>query len=156
MKKAIASLLVLVSACGGAVGAGSDLADLPPITGAELDEQLRAGGRPAVVNVWASWCLPCRSEAPLLTAAHERFGGAVDFIGIDVQDNQSDAKDFIAEFGLDFKHFFDRNRSVPQFYGGIGVPITFFFDSGGELVSTHLGVIDDRGLALGIDEIVNR
>jgi hypothetical protein len=92
----------------------------------------------------------------LLTAAHETYGDQIDFIGVDVQDNQADAKNFIAEFELDFTHYFDRDRSVPEFYGGFGTPITFFFDGTGTLVDTHLGVIDERALALGIDEIVDR
>lgn len=156
MKKYLVALMLFTVACGTAAGAGADLPDLPPITGAELDELLRDSGRPSVVNVWASWCPPCRSEAPLLREAHDQFGGSVDFIGVDVQDNQSDAKDFLAEFGIEFEQFFDRPRSVPNFYAAIGTPITFFFDSDGELIRTHLGVIDDRSLALGVDEIINR
>lgn len=117
---------------------------------------LQRSGNPSVVNVWASWCGPCRAEAPLLTAALAEYGDRVDFIGIDVQDSQADAKNFIASFELDFTHYFDRDRSVPEFYGGFGTPMTFFFDRTGTLVDTHLGVIDERSLALGIDEIVSR
>lgn len=156
MKRHVLVLAVALSACGSSALVGQDLADLPPITGQGLDVALQRSGNPAVVNVWASWCGPCRAEAPLLTAAHGEYGDRVDFIGIDVQDNQADAKNFIEEFGLDFTHYFDRDRSVPEFYGGFGTPMTFFFDSAGTLVDTHLGVIDERALALGIDEIVNR
>jgi hypothetical protein len=78
----------------------------------------------------------------------------VEFIGVDVQDNQADAKAFIAEFGLHFEHVFDRNRSIPNRLAGIGTPITFFFAPGGKLVDTHNGIIDERGLALGIDELL--
>lgn len=156
MRRLFPIILLALSACAPAELAGQDLADLPPITGEELAATLAESDKPAVVNVWASWCGPCRSEAPLLTAAHAAYGDEIDFIGVDVQDNQADAKNFIAEFGLDFTHYFDRDRSVPDFYGGFGTPITFFFDSTGALVDTHLGVIDERALALGIDEIVNR
>ncbi|MGF1617429.1 MAG: TlpA family protein disulfide reductase [Acidimicrobiia bacterium] len=156
MRRLFPIILLALSACASAELAGQDLADLPPITGEELAATLAESDKPSVVNVWASWCGPCRSEAPLLTAAHAAYGDEIDFIGVDVQDNQADAKNFIAEFGLDFTHYFDRDRSVPDFYGGFGTPITFFFDSTGALVDTHLGVIDERALALGIDEIVNR
>lgn len=131
-------------------------ADLPTVTAASFSVRLSQLERPAVVNVWASWCLPCRSEAPLLDQAYSRYGDRVEFIGIDVQDNQADAKKFLDEFGLPFDHFFDRNREIPNAYGGIGTPITFFFAPGGELVHTHNGVIDDRTLALGIDELLSR
>lgn len=150
------ALALAAVACGDNTGSSSEMPDLPPISGEELEQLLTDSDRPAVVNVWASWCHPCRSEAPLLSAAHERFGDQVSFIGIDVQDNQSDAKDFISQFGLDFEHYFDRDRSVPNFYAGIGTPITFFFDDEGRLMDTHLGVIDERALALGIDELLNQ
>jgi len=156
MRRSVIVVLLVLSACGSGQLAGQDLPDLPPITGEELAITLAESGRPAVVNIWASWCNPCRSEAPLLTAAHDAYGDQIDFIGVDVQDNQADAKNFISEFGLDFTHYFDRDRSVPEFYGGFGTPITFFFDGTGTLVDTHLGVIDERALALGIDEIVDR
>lgn len=156
MRRSVIVVLLVLSACGSGQLAGQDLPDLPPITGEELAITLAESDKPAVVNIWASWCNPCRSEAPLLTAAHDAYGDQIDFIGVDVQDNQADAKNFIAEFGLDFTHYFDRDRSVPEFYGGFGTPITFFFDSTGTLVDTHLGVIDERALALGIDEIASR
>jgi cytochrome c biogenesis protein CcmG/thiol:disulfide interchange protein DsbE len=110
--------------------------------------------RPAVVNVWASWCIPCRSEAPLLDRAFRTYGADIEFIGVAVADNQPDAKAFLSEFGLGFDHFFDRDRSMPSLFGGIGTPITFFFGPGGELISTHNGVMDDRTLALNIDELL--
>jgi cytochrome c biogenesis protein CcmG/thiol:disulfide interchange protein DsbE len=156
MRRSVIVVLLVLSACGSGQLAGQDLPDLPPITGEELAIILAESDKPAVVNIWASWCNPCRSEAPLLTAAHDAYGDQIDFIGVDVQDNQADAKNFIAEFELDFTHYFDRDRSVPELYGGFGTPITFFFDGTGTLVDTHLGVIDERALALGIDEIVDR
>lgn len=155
--KAVVIALVLV-ACGGTSGVDDSVAaraDLPVTNASEFEAHLATIDRPTVVNVWASWCLPCRSEAPLLDEAFEQFGDEVEFIGVDVQDNQEDAKAFLAEFGLDFDHFFDRNREVANFYGGIGTPITFFFRPNGELVKTHNGVVDERTLALNIDEILS-
>lgn len=105
------------------------------------------------MNVWASWCGPCRSEAPLLKQAHAEHGDQIEFIGVDVEDSQAGAKEFLAEFGLEFDHFFDRDRSVPNFYGGFGVPITMFFAPHGEMVHIHNGVIDERTLAINIDEL---
>lgn len=156
LKKAVIVAL-LVAACGGATdGTGEAVSrpDLPATTATEFEAHLSTIDRPALVNVWASWCLPCRSEAPLLDAAFDQFGDEIEFIGVDVQDNQDDAKAFLDEFGLDFDHFFDRNREVPSSYGGIGTPITFFFGPNGELVKTHNGVVDERTLALSIDELL--
>lgn len=150
-------LAILLGACGGDIEAApSPRPDLTPITAEGFAAHLETIDRPAVVNVWASWCLPCRSEAPLLDEAFATYGDQVEFIGIDVQDNQTDAKQFLEEFGLDFDHFFDRNREIPNAYGGIGTPITFFFAPGGELVAAHNGVVDERTLALNIDELLAR
>ncbi|HSK07816.1 MAG TPA: TlpA disulfide reductase family protein [Acidimicrobiia bacterium] len=151
----IAVVVALSSSCGAPGADISGVPDLPEMSADEFEAKLAVLDRPAVVNVWASWCIPCRSEAPLLNAAFEVHRDQVGFIGVDVQDNQSDAKAFLAEFDLRFEHVFDRSRSIPNRFGGFGTPITFFFDSGGELVSTHNGIIDERGLALGIDELLH-
>jgi thiol-disulfide isomerase/thioredoxin len=152
---AVTALALLIAACGGAAEPEvSDRPDLPPISAQEFEEHLDSIDRPIVVNVWASWCLPCRSEAPLLNEAFAEYGDRIEFIGVDVQDSQVEAKAFLDEFGLDFDHFFDRNREIPAAYSGIGTPITFFFGPNGELVNTHNGVIDERTLALNIDELL--
>ena len=150
------ALALVAVACGTTSTTGeSPASGLPETSASEFEAHLQALERPAVVNVWASWCLPCRAEAPLLAEAHAKYSSQVEFIGVDVQDNRPDAQAFLDEFGLDFEHFFDRDREVPQFYGGIGTPITFFFGPNGELVRTHNGVVDERTLALNIDEIIN-
>lgn len=156
MLKKLLAIAVVVSACGGAATTTtSDVPDIPPTTTEEFETHLASLDKPAVVNIWASWCLPCRSEAPLLDEAAEAYGDEIAFIGVAVQDNQPDAKAFLNEFGLaDFDHFFDRNRAIPNFYGGIGTPITMFFGPSGDLVTIHNGVVDDRTLALNIDELL--
>ncbi|HUG07700.1 MAG TPA: TlpA disulfide reductase family protein [Acidimicrobiia bacterium] len=144
---------LILSSCGSESIDVTQRADLPATSAEQFAAHLAALDRPAVVNVWASWCLPCRSEAPLLNQAHAEHGDVIEFIGVDVQDSQRGAKEFLAEFGLEFDHFFDRNRQVPNSYGGIGTPITMFFAPHGELVTIHNGVIDERTLAINIDEL---
>ncbi len=157
----LAVILAAVGALAGACSAASvpidDVAVLPETTPAEIGTLLASSDRPVVLNVWASWCIPCRSEAPLLRRAHQEYGDRVRFVGVDVEDAQDDARAFIAEFGLDgFEHYFDRSGAVPRELGGRGVPLTFFFAPGGDLVDLHRGVIDERALALGIDELLAR
>lgn len=143
----------LVAAACGSTPSAVEVDELPPINEEILNELLGSSG-PTVVNVWASWCVPCRSEAPLLTAAHEAFGSEVTFIGVDIEDSQEGAREFIAEFGLEFDNYFDRSGVVRAALGGVGVPITYFFAADGELVYRHNGVIDERTLSLQIDEIL--
>lgn len=154
MLRRLAVVALVVTACSAPATDTAAVTDLPTITVEELTSHLSALDRPAVVNVWASWCIPCRSEAPLLAEAHETYGDRIEFIGVDVQDSQPDARQFLAEFRLDFDHFFDRDRAIPNHYGGIGTPITIFFGPHGELFALHNGVLDERTLALNIDEIL--
>ena len=113
---------------------------------------------PVVLNVWASWCVPCRSEAPLLSRASERYAGEVRMVGLNVRDTPSDAASFIGEFFPEavIEHLADSGGTIPIELGGSrGVPLTFFYDPSGELRFLHYGVIDERTLALQIDELVN-
>jgi len=158
MRRIIVSLVLalIVAACGGSGDVG-EVPELSPVTPEELQQVLAESDRPVVLNVWASWCIPCRSEAPLLRVAHDSFGSTVQFIGLNVRDNQTDARAFLNEFGLDgFEHLFDPSGAAQSSLGSGGVPLTFFYEPGGVLAERHFGVIDDRTLALNIDEIIRR
>ena len=149
-------LLVLVAACGSGNQGEPTTPELSEIDLAGFQQVLADLDRPAVVNVWASWCLPCRAEAPLLRQAHAEFGDQIAFIGIDYDDSQRGARLFLDEFDLPFTHYFDRDGVTISEYGGIGVPRTYFFAAGGELIKIHNGAIDEQTLALQIDELLNR
>lgn len=151
----VAAFAVVTAACAQASIDISDVPELPATTAAEVQEMLATSTEPILLNVWASWCIPCRSEAPLLRQANAEFGEVVRFIGINVRDSQNGARAFIAEFGVDgFDHLFDAPGAVPAALRGFGVPLTFFFAPGGELIFLQSGVIDERTLALQIDELV--
>ncbi|MGH8927194.1 MAG: TlpA family protein disulfide reductase [Acidimicrobiia bacterium] len=149
-------LVLVVTACTSSETVEPQTPELPVIDLAAFQQLLADFDRPAVVNVWASWCLPCRSEAPVLRQAHQRYGDEVAFIGIDYDDSQRGARLFLDEFDLPFPHYFDNPGVILAEYGGIGVPRTYFFAPGGELIETHNGVIDEETLALHIDELLNR
>lgn len=155
---AITTLMIIVTACGGNGADSSTVPELPVATAAEIQQLLTDSTQPVVVNVWASWCVPCRSEAPLLEEAAATTGD-VRFIGLNVQDDQDGARGFIAQFfpNAPIEHFFNGAGDIPVALGGTrGVPMTFFYAPGGELVTLHAGVIDERTLALQLDEIRSR
>lgn len=148
----VIAVAVTLAACGAGTSTTAGPGDLPHIDGAGIRRVLAELEGPAVVNVWASWCLPCRSEAPLLATAAETRPD-ITFIGVDVEDDQASAQKFIAEFGLDFDHYFDPDRAVPAELGGFGTPITYFVKADGAVVRTHSGILDEQTLALMLDEI---
>ena len=129
-----------------------------PVMSEELQLLLTDSTGPVVVNVWASWCTPCRSEAPLIGRAATAYADDVLFIGLDVRDTPVGATTFIAEFFPEapISHLSDASGQIPTDLGGSrGVPLTFFYRPGGDLSYLHFGVIDERTLALQIDELVN-
>lgn len=150
----LAVALLVLAACTSPASP-SDAADLPLTSPDHMRELLAASEQPVVLNVWASWCVPCRSEAPLLAAAHAEFGDDVLFIGVDVGDTHANANAFLDEFGITFENYFDQDATIRTDLGGIGVPVTYFISAGGTDISRHNGVIDERTLVLGIDELLS-
>jgi cytochrome c biogenesis protein CcmG, thiol:disulfide interchange protein DsbE len=82
-------------------------------------------GKVVVVNFWASWCDPCKSEAPRFQAAFERYGNRVAFIGVDTADYSADAGRFLDRYGVTYPNVRDPDRSVLGKYGGLPIPRTF-------------------------------
>ena len=154
-----ALLAVLVNGCASSEVDISEIPDIPPVTTSDVMTLLAESEAPVVLNVWASWCIPCRSEAPLLDRAAAEFAGQVEFVGLNVRDSQTGARSFIAEFlpDAEFTHLYDEPGNVPVDLGGSrAVPLTFFYTAGGELIQLHTGVLDERTLALQIDELLAR
>lgn len=124
------------------------LPDFDPARFDALLGQLR--GTPVVVNIWGSWCGPCRSEAPLLARAHAEHGREVQFLGVDILDSRPSARGFIAEFGWRFPSVFDPAGAIRDALGFLGQPATVFYDRRGEPVLTWQGPLDERTLERGL------
>lgn len=106
-------------------------------------------GQWVLVNVWASWCTPCRDEAPDLRRFHERHGGR-DFtlLGIATQDGSDPALEFAREYELDYPHLRDPSgRYSREELGTTGVPETFLVAPDGTLALHYPGVIDNEWLS---------
>ena len=99
--------------------------------------QLR--GTPVVVNIWASWCGPCKVEAPDLAAAARRFGRRVQFVGVDILDQRPAARAFIRSHGWLYPSVFDPTGAIRTDLGFVGQPDTLFFDRSGRQVTLSAG-----------------
>ena len=82
-------------------------------------------GKVVVINFWASWCEPCKREAPLFQAAFERYRNRVEFVGVDTMDYSGDARAFLARYGVKYPNVRDPNGRVLHDYGGLPIPRTF-------------------------------
>ncbi len=112
-------------------------------------EELR--GTPVVLNFWASWCEPCREEAPLLQTAWEGTGGdGVLVLGLDTQDARPDARAFVEEFGLSYPNVREPGGDVSRRFGMTGLPETFFISAEGDVVAHARGAVDAAQLEQGI------
>jgi cytochrome c biogenesis protein CcmG, thiol:disulfide interchange protein DsbE len=96
-------------------------------------------GHPVVVNAWASWCGPCRFEFPFFQKQAVKHGKQVAFLGVNSQDNRSDAEDFLGKYPLPFPSYEDGDGDVARRLRIVGLPATAYYDRKGELAYLHQG-----------------
>ena len=98
-------------------------------------------GTPIVVNKWASWCGPCRLEFPYFQALASERGGEIAFLGIDGNDSEDSAAQFLEELPLPYPSYFDPDLEIADTLDGPpkAFPATAFYDADGELVHTKFG-----------------
>lgn len=107
-------------------------------------------GTPVVLNLWASWCVPCRDEAPVLRRGAERWRQrGVLFVGLNMQDVTEDARTFLREYALDFPQVRDRTNETARRWGATGIPETFFIDARGRVVAHAIGTVTVEQLDSG-------
>ena len=110
-------------------------------------------GIPVVLNFWASWCDPCREEAPRLERAWRQQArpAGVLVLGLSMQDVSSDARAFLREFDVTYPNIRDPTNDTARRYGVSGLPETFFITADGQIVGHVIGVIGARQLSDGIN-----
>jgi thiol-disulfide isomerase/thioredoxin len=175
----LAVLAVLVTGCttsgdaqganGYITGAGivttvkpADRQDVPAIAGKTIHgdtfDIADARGKVVVVNIWASWCPPCRAEADDLVAADQELGSAV-FVGIDVRDERSAAEAFIRHQSVPYDSILDEDGgTMLSFYGMLSpnsLPSTFVIDQQGRIAALVLGSVTTSTLVGLVEDVEN-
>jgi cytochrome c biogenesis protein CcmG/thiol:disulfide interchange protein DsbE len=113
-------------------------------------------GYPVALNFWASWCVPCRQEAPILHASALRHRGQVIFVGVDVKDLTGDARGFAGKYKLNYVSVRDGSGDKTwNRYGLTGVPETYFIDANGKIVAHIPGAVSAQTLEEGIATITS-
>ena len=117
-------------------------------------------GKPTVVNFWASWCGPCKSEMPDFDAVYQRMGNEIHFLMVNMtdggQETLSGAQKFIADSAYTFPVYYDTQLSAAMAYGVSSLPTTYFFDAEGYGVAYAVGAISEDDLLRGIEMITGK
>lgn len=111
-------------------------------------------GTPVLINFWASWCIPCEEEAAALERASRAYRDRVVFLGVNVQDTDPLAREFLRRFGVTYPNGRDATGEIAVEYGMSGVPETYFVDRNGQIVRKWQGALDDARIAAFLDELL--
>ena len=157
---AILAVALLFASCGSSDGGKPAKGPDPLISGGKpaFDAFIeKQRGKPVVVNKWASWCGPCRVEFPLMRKVATQDKGVV-FIGVNSNDNDGNARKFLSEEPVPYKHFTDHDLSIAaEFHGVQAFPTTAFYDPKGQLAFVHVGpYTNESDLVKDIDRYARR
>ena len=114
-------------------------------------------GKVVVVNFWASWCVPCRDEAPVLESTWRKYKDrGVVFVGVDYVDTEKEALAFLKEFDITYPNGPDIGTEASHVYRIQGVPETYFVGKDGQLYGNYIGPIDVPTLSARIEEVLKK
>jgi cytochrome c biogenesis protein CcmG/thiol:disulfide interchange protein DsbE len=151
---AIAGLVVAACGSGDApIGdAGETLPDvsIEPLAGGEAISLADIGG-PAVVNLWATWCVPCRTEIPDFEEVHRARSDEVRFVGVNIGEDAERAAEFLDEVGATYDQFLDPQGFAQTGLAAASLPTTIVIDADGVVTTRHIGPLDQDGLDEAID-----
>jgi cytochrome c biogenesis protein CcmG, thiol:disulfide interchange protein DsbE len=112
-------------------------------------------GKPVLVNFWASWCPPCRDEAPLLELMWRAYRSrGVTFVAVDIWDSEQDASKFLKELAISYPIGPDPSGEISIDYGLTGIPETYFVDRQGQVRRKWIGPLTEEALRTFLDEIL--
>lgn len=99
---------------------------------------------PIIINVWGSWCGPCKEEMPILRSFYDKAKGKLQLVGVDVEEaSLKDGQEFVLKNGITWPNLFDRDGSSRAYFG-MGVPVTWFIAADGSVAHRHIGVLKNE------------
>ena len=117
-------------------------------------------GKPVILNFWASWCGPCKSEMPAFQQAYEQYGADIHFLIVNmtdgVQETVLSATSFIEELGYQFPVYYDSDLDAAMQYGVSSIPATYIIDEYGYIVAWANGALSMESLSLGIEMVIEK
>lgn len=130
--------------------ASGDTFDLPVIEIINADEDLKdliEENKVTVVNFFASWCGPCRSETPLLDEYNKNLDDDVALVGVNISDNEKGRNKFLDEFNVDYPiYLFEDEEKALERYKLMMIPTTFFIDQEGNIARVYVGELSNKTL----------
>ncbi len=140
---------------GLALGDPAPQGELPRLEGGGSESLADYRGRWVLVNFWASWCAPCRDEAPALEEFQRRHGGPqFTVLGIDTQDLSDDGKRFAEEFGMTYPQLRDGDGKFADEFGTTGVPESYLIDPRGKVRVIARGPVSAEYLAGEVEPLL--
>ena len=110
--------------------------------------------KPVVLNFWATWCGPCKSEMPGFDNLYRKYGDRVNFVMLNVSDTREQVSEFLSENGYSFPVYYDESQAATYTYGASSIPLTFVIDRGGELYGYQIGVLPEDALESAIKTVL--
>jgi cytochrome c biogenesis protein CcmG/thiol:disulfide interchange protein DsbE len=112
-------------------------------------------GKVVLVDFWASWCTPCRQEAPVLRQVYQEYADQpVEFVGVNIWDRREDAFQYIDTYNIPYPNGIDESGSIAIDYGVRGIPEKFFIDSTGVVRRKYVGPMHAETLRAALDELL--
>lgn len=150
----LAAVVVVGAACGSSDGGDASTTlpdvDVVPLAGGDPVSLADIAG-PAVVNLWATWCVPCRREIPDFEEVHRARSDEVRFVGVNIGEDAEQAAEFLDEVGATYDQFLDPQGFAQTGLEAVALPVTIVIDADGEISTRRVGPMDQDDLDAAID-----
>jgi thiol-disulfide isomerase/thioredoxin len=149
---------MLAAACGSSDDQSAAENPLPDVDLVALDDGATSSladiDGPAVINLWATWCAPCRREIPDFEEVNQARGDEVTFVGINVGEDAERAQEFVDEVGATYDQYLDPDGYAITELNTSAMPVTIVINADGNISTRHLGPMDQDDLNDAIDRVI--